>query len=338
MPSDARIATGLPAHPKTKKLIRRLGPGAAWHLVCLFLWAVSNRSDGDLSGMTDEDIEIAVDWAGEPGAFVAALVEVRFLDGEEVARSIHDWADHNPYAASSEDRAQSSAWAALCRRYGREGAAARMPEYANRMRVAESRSDESCGSHAGRMRVAEKRSADSCDPSAPLPSPSPLPVPSPVPVPSPEQQHSAASQPLAAAVATAGRAEPAGLAAGFDEFWKLYPRKEAKPEARKAWSSRRIGTKPELVARILEDVRTRTARHRPWLDGFTPHPATYIRGERWEDAIDDREAKGSAAAPAERAPVTHNALETQRRLLAESDAKAKAAWEAKQAARAGGAP
>jgi len=332
MPSDARIATGLPAHPKTKKLIRRLGPGAGWHLVCLFLWAVSNRSNGNLAGMSDEDLEIAVDWAGEPGAFVGALVEVRFLDGEEGARSIHDWADHNPYAASAEDRSQSSAWAALCRRYGREGAAARMPEYAARMRVAESRTDESCGSHAGRMPVAENRNADSCDPSAPLPSPSPLPLPSPLPSPSPEQQQSAGAQPLAAAVATAGHAEAGGLADGFDEFWKLYPRKEAKPDARKAWTSRRIGTKPDLVARILEDVRERTARHRPWLDGFTPHPATYIRGERWEDALDERGPKGSAAAPAERAPITHNAIETQRRLVEESEARWRREFEAKQTA------
>ena len=29
---DARISVGLPAHPKTKKLIRRLGEGGAWRL------------------------------------------------------------------------------------------------------------------------------------------------------------------------------------------------------------------------------------------------------------------------------------------------------------------
>ncbi len=67
---DARISTALPSHPKTKKLIRRLGAGAAWHLVCLFLWAAANRSTGNLAGMSDEDVELAIDWGGEPGAFV----------------------------------------------------------------------------------------------------------------------------------------------------------------------------------------------------------------------------------------------------------------------------
>jgi len=44
MSQDARISVGLPGHPKTKKLIKRLGQAAAWNLVCLILWAAANRS------------------------------------------------------------------------------------------------------------------------------------------------------------------------------------------------------------------------------------------------------------------------------------------------------
>lgn len=79
MATDARIAVGLPQHPKTKKLIKRLGQSSAWNLVCLILWAASNRSDGNLSGMSVEDIELAADWSGEDGAFVGALVDVGIL-------------------------------------------------------------------------------------------------------------------------------------------------------------------------------------------------------------------------------------------------------------------
>ena len=50
--TDARISVGLPAHPKTKKLTRRLGDSGPLHCIWLFLWASSNRSDGDLAGMT----------------------------------------------------------------------------------------------------------------------------------------------------------------------------------------------------------------------------------------------------------------------------------------------
>lgn len=150
--TDARLSASFPTHPKTKKLTRRLGAAGPWALVCLFLWARMNRPDGDLRGMTDEDIELACDWAGDDGALVAALISVGFVDGDDGERRIHDWAEHQPWSAGAEDRKQSSAWAALCKRYGREGAAERMPDYAERMRPARephaNRTDPACPSDA----------------------------------------------------------------------------------------------------------------------------------------------------------------------------------------------
>lgn len=128
--TDARISTALPQHPKTKKLIRRLGEGAAWYFVRLLLFATQSKPDGDLSGMTDEDLEIAVDWRGEPGAFISALAEVGFLDGEEGERSIHDWHEHNPWAAGSTARSARARFAALVAKHGRERAVEIMPDYA----------------------------------------------------------------------------------------------------------------------------------------------------------------------------------------------------------------
>lgn len=130
---DARLNVSISGHPKTKKLIRKLGDGGAWKLVCLFLWAATNRSDGQLSGMTAEDIELAVDWAGEDGKFVATLVAVGFLDGVDGDYAIHDWADHNPWLAGAGDRSEKARWNALCKHHGRDGAADRMPAYAARL-------------------------------------------------------------------------------------------------------------------------------------------------------------------------------------------------------------
>ena len=169
--SDARLSASFPTHPKTKKLMRRLGTAGPWALVCLFLWARMNRADGDLNGMTDEDIELAADWAGDDGVFVAALVAVGFLDGTNGAYRIHDWAEHQPWSAGADDRKQSSAWAALCKRYGREGAAERMPEYAERMRKPSEPSATSvrpaCDSDATRMRPAQESHATPTDPQCP---------------------------------------------------------------------------------------------------------------------------------------------------------------------------
>lgn len=91
MSVDVRINVGMPAHPKTKKLIRRLGTDAAWRLVCLMAWVAGNRPDGDLLSLSDEDIEFCVDWPGEGGVFVSALVAVGFLDGEQGAYRMRDW-------------------------------------------------------------------------------------------------------------------------------------------------------------------------------------------------------------------------------------------------------
>lgn len=183
---DARISIGLPSHPKTKKLIRRIGGDGAYRLVCLFLWTAANKSDGNLSGMSDEDIELAVDWMGDEGAFVQALVEVGFLDGEVDSRVIHDWAEHNPWAAGSEDRSEASKWAALCKRYGRSGAAERMPEYAERKGYPSADAAETTEAHAGRMRGACGAHESAVPEDAPRmraveirSAPSPLPSPSP---------------------------------------------------------------------------------------------------------------------------------------------------------------
>lgn len=167
---DARISVGLPSHPKTKKLMRRCGAGGAWRLVCLFLWAAANKPDGDLTGMTVEDIELAADWDGDDGRFVAVMVEVGFLDEADGGYQIHDWNIHNPWAAGSEARSEKARWLATCKHHGREKAAELMPEYATRLLRSASSIQPVCGTLTDGMQECES----SC---APLPSPSPLPSP-----------------------------------------------------------------------------------------------------------------------------------------------------------------
>lgn len=179
---DARISVGLPSHPKTKKLIRRVGEGGAWRLVCLFLWAAQTRPDGDLSGMTGEDIELAADWQGEEGAFIGALVEVGFIDGEEGCYEIHDWQEHNPWAAGAEARSEKARWNAMCKHHGRAKASEMMPEYAARLRSDAESKEAASKEAATRAQQAIDSPATSMrragNSSAPSPLPSPLPSPS----------------------------------------------------------------------------------------------------------------------------------------------------------------
>jgi hypothetical protein len=69
----------------------------------------------------------------------------------------------------------------------------------------------------------------------------------------------------------------------FDRFWAAYPRKIAKADARKAWmQTEKI--RPDIET-ILKAILT-GSRSEQWREGrgqFIPYPATWLRGERWED-------------------------------------------------------
>lgn len=68
----------------------------------------------------------------------------------------------------------------------------------------------------------------------------------------------------------------------FDEFWNIYPRREAKAAARKAWTSaiKRGDTDKILAAAASYRDDPRRQRADP---KFTPHPATWLNQDRWDD-------------------------------------------------------
>lgn len=69
---------------------------------------------------------------------------------------------------------------------------------------------------------------------------------------------------------------------GFDRFWSLYPRKEGKGDARKAWAALRPTA--DLVETICAAVEQQAAslkwRAEPQ---FIPGPGKWLRHERWAD-------------------------------------------------------
>ena len=87
----------------------------------------------------------------------------------------------------------------------------------------------------------------------------------------------AADNPLTPAVV--GATSIARLA-GFEEFWTAYPRKVGKGAARKAWPKalKSAGDYRRIVASAVAfalDPNREAA--------FTPHPATWLNAERWDD-------------------------------------------------------
>ena len=73
------------------------------------------------------------------------------------------------------------------------------------------------------------------------------------------------------------------IAAEFDAFWAIYPRKEAKQNAARAYAKARKSTEAAVILAGL------TAHLPKWAAGeakFIPHAATWLNGERWDDVVE----------------------------------------------------
>jgi 2'-5' RNA ligase len=72
----------------------------------------------------------------------------------------------------------------------------------------------------------------------------------------------------------------------FQVFWEVWPKRCAKADARKAWAQTK-DIRPELT-NLLSAVKA-ACKTEAWMkDGgkYIPHPATWLRGERWEDELE----------------------------------------------------
>lgn len=69
-----------------------------------------------------------------------------------------------------------------------------------------------------------------------------------------------------------------GIAAEFDAFWAAYPRRIDKKRARAAYAAAR---KRAPAAVILAGAKRLRGEGRE--QQFTPHPTTWLRGDRWDD-------------------------------------------------------
>jgi hypothetical protein len=108
MSTDFRVSTDFFSHHKTRKLKKRLGNDGVIALLRLWSYAARIKPDGDLSGMSVEDIELASEWEGQDGIFVNTLIESGFVDSIEDSFVLHDWQEHNPWAAGTEGRSDKS--------------------------------------------------------------------------------------------------------------------------------------------------------------------------------------------------------------------------------------
>lgn len=70
----------------------------------------------------------------------------------------------------------------------------------------------------------------------------------------------------------------------FDDFWRVWPKKEGEEEARRVW--KKLRPSGDLAAVIIEDVIARAQADQKWLKdegAFIPSPSNYLTGKRWKD-------------------------------------------------------
>ena len=81
----------------------------------------------------------------------------------------------------------------------------------------------------------------------------------------------------------------------FADFWALYPRKQSKPAALKAWLA--LDPDDGLAIHILKDITDRCMHL--WdnpKDPYIPYPSSYLNQRRWEDEIEIPTAPDSGMA------------------------------------------
>ncbi|GAB0076995.1 helix-turn-helix domain-containing protein [Pseudomonas syringae] len=96
-----------------------------------------------------------------------------------------------------------------------------------------------------------------------------------------------------------------GTVKGFDQFWKMYPRKLGKDKASKAWQ------KLQMTEALYDLIVSALAKHVAtpgWTKDngqFIPHAATWLNGKRWEDEVVPAGKTGSGSRHTQLDQVDH---------------------------------
>ena len=65
-------------------------------LECLWIFTQTNARSGELGRFSADEIAAWLEWPGEPGELIKALVETGWLDRDGDQLAVHDWATHMP--------------------------------------------------------------------------------------------------------------------------------------------------------------------------------------------------------------------------------------------------
>jgi hypothetical protein len=70
----------------------------------------------------------------------------------------------------------------------------------------------------------------------------------------------------------------------FERWWGLYPKKIGKKKCLALWNVLKLEGST-IAMMVIDDTRMRLKCDQQWVDGYAPHPKTYLNGERWCDSV-----------------------------------------------------
>lgn len=321
MNTDIRLSVNFWEHHKTIKLKRRLGASGPEHLIRIWCYAAEHRTDGILNHMDCEDIAIVARFDGDADEFVAVLTDLRWLDQRgDGTYVIHDWEDHNSWAAKADDRSDQGRFARMAKTHPVIYESLKSQGFTS---ISKRSYEELTSGHQATVKEPLTTTQGNLNGSltpAPAPAPSPSPKEKTKKISASEPTDAALAQPAASAAMVEPTNEPQAIAAqdeqpgppgehngeshepqtdyktkrkrrlngrkldGFERFWEAFDYKSGKAEAADAWLDIPNLT-DELQGEIIAAARREKMRRAAILraGGIPKMAQGWLSGRRWED-------------------------------------------------------
>lgn len=214
-------------------------------IVSFWLWALDNAPSGSLDGISNRMIARAAQWTGSANEFVEALKNADLLD--ETADGGLELHDWQEYTGSLIEKRESEKIRSRNRRAAaKEKATGAAETTSGQTADTPQTSQQKTDGRVEKSRVEYSR-VDIGGNNTPLP--------------------------------------PDVQTERFAAFWKLYPKKQGKGAAEKAW--KKIKPTAEMFDQIVAAVGAAISSEQWQRENgrFIPNPATWLNQKRWEDEI-----------------------------------------------------
>lgn len=215
-------------------------------IVSFWLWALDNAPSGSLDGISNRMIARAAQWTGSADEFVEALKNADLLDETaDGGLELHDWQE---YTGSLIEKRESEKIRSRNRRAAaKEKAAGATETTAGQNADTPQTSQQKTDGRVEYSRVEYSRVDNIGGNNTPLP--------------------------------------PDVQTERFAAFWKLYPKKQGKGAAEKAW--KKIKPTAELFDRIMAAVGAAKLSEQWQRENgrYIPNPATWLNEKRWDDEL-----------------------------------------------------